>query len=51
MERTIHGLRATITILREELKVKDNAVTKLQSENIFLRNKLMAIKLSNKDLD
>ena len=44
------GLRATITILRDELKVKDDAVTKLQSENTFLCNKLTAVKLSNNDL-
>ncbi len=51
MRHTIDGLHATIKVLRDDLKLKDDTITMLQSDNTALRKEVTDLKTSNNDLE
>ncbi len=51
MQRTINGLQATIHVLRDELKLKDDAITALKTDNVALRKEVIDLTSANNDLE
>jgi predicted RNase H-like nuclease (RuvC/YqgF family) len=51
MTQTIDRLTATITLLRDELKMKDTALTTLKDENTMLKKEVSNLKKCNDELE
>ncbi len=51
MKRTVDGLSATIDVLRNELKIKDDAMSQLKIQNEQLSKELNNVKTTNDELE